>query len=84
MDHSALLTSVLTENILDHPADQHVQQNTREVHQIILENFYDIKRRNEAMLFRNLPSLVSARLGSAVSDVEVNHPSNNRVSSYKP
>lgn len=56
---------------MDHVADQHVAHTLHYVHTIMLENFANIKRRNEAMLFHNLPSLVSARLGSAVSDIEV-------------
>jgi mediator of RNA polymerase II transcription subunit 12 len=57
---------------MDKTNDQHIDQNSRDVQQIILDNFSDLKRRNEAMLFHSLPIRVSARLGSAVSDVKVN------------
>lgn len=69
--HAALLTDTLTENLMDHSTDLHVEQNSRDLHQLLLDNFMDIKRRNEAMLFTNLPSHVSARLRTVVSDVQV-------------
>ncbi|KAG6866655.1 hypothetical protein C0991_000765 [Blastosporella zonata] len=53
------------------PGTIHVEQNSREVCQILQDNLADIKRRNEAMLFRSLPIHVSARLGSDVSDIKL-------------
>ncbi|KAJ7128929.1 hypothetical protein C8R43DRAFT_1026393 [Mycena crocata] len=69
--HTELLTDALTENVMDHSTDLHVEQNSRDLHQLLLDNFMDIKRRNEAMLFTNLPSHVSARLRTVVSDVQL-------------
>ncbi|KAJ7502832.1 hypothetical protein B0H11DRAFT_1986564 [Mycena galericulata] len=69
--HAALLTDALTENLMDHSSDPHIEQNSRDLHQLLLDNFTDIKRRNEAMLFTNLPSHVSARLRTVVSDVQL-------------
>lgn len=69
--HASLLTDALTENVMDRSPDLHIEQNSRDIHQLLLDNFTDIKRRNEAMLFTNLPSHVSARLRTVVSDVQV-------------
>ncbi|KAJ6558511.1 hypothetical protein DFH09DRAFT_1486615, partial [Mycena vulgaris] len=69
--HAALLTDALTENVMDHSPDLHIEQNSRDIHQLLVDNFMDIKRRNEAMLFTNLPSHVSARLRTVVSDVQL-------------
>ncbi|KAJ7594649.1 hypothetical protein C8J56DRAFT_444559 [Mycena floridula] len=70
-DYQELLSSVLSEYIMDRTSDPHLEQNSLDIQAILFSNFVNIRRRNEAMLFRNLPSLVSARLGSAVSDVEL-------------
>ncbi|KAF8887702.1 hypothetical protein BD779DRAFT_1672530 [Infundibulicybe gibba] len=68
--HSNLLTNILSENTIG-SNDQHIGQSGRDVQQMLLCHLADIRRRNEAMLFRNLPIRVSARLGSAVSDVKL-------------
>ncbi|KAJ7668448.1 hypothetical protein DFH06DRAFT_1181718 [Mycena polygramma] len=69
--HANLVAEALTENVLDHSPDLHIEQNSRDLHQLSVDNFMDIKRRNEAMLFTNLPSHVSARLRTVVSDVQL-------------
>ncbi|KAJ7755754.1 hypothetical protein DFH07DRAFT_490213 [Mycena maculata] len=69
--HAALLTDALTENVMDHSSDLHIEQSSRDLHQLLLDSFTDIRRRNEAMLFTNLPSHVSARLRTVVSDVQL-------------
>ncbi|KAJ7209594.1 hypothetical protein GGX14DRAFT_630911, partial [Mycena pura] len=69
--HAALLGEVLTENVMDHSSDFHIEKNSRDLQHLLLHNFIDIKRRNEAMLFTNLPSHVSARLRTVVSDVQL-------------
>ena len=38
---------------------------------MLADNFADIRKRNDAMWFRNLPPRVLARLTEAVSDVTV-------------
>jgi len=43
-----------------------------DVQQVLLDNFADAKRRNEAMLFRTMPPRVLASLGSTVMDIQVN------------
>lgn len=71
MAQSELIRDVLSENIMEHHNDQHTEQNSREIQQILLDNLFDVQRRNEDMLFLNLPTRVSAQLGTAVSDVKV-------------
>ncbi|KAK0461037.1 uncharacterized protein EV420DRAFT_1529889, partial [Desarmillaria tabescens] len=66
--HSGLLRAVLTENIMDQTFDD---QNPNEIHQDLIRNVTDIQRRNEAMLFYNLPPLASDRLGSSVLDIKL-------------
>lgn len=67
--HSSLLVSVLSNVVRDHslPGDQ----RQREVQRLLLENVSDIRRRNDAMLFRNLPPRALERLGSMVVDIQV-------------
>jgi len=67
--HSALLINTLEETV----GDEVLQGDPRQdgIGQILLEHSADIKRRNEAMLFRNLPPRVLARLGSMVVDIQV-------------
>ncbi|KAK0226153.1 hypothetical protein IW262DRAFT_1457387 [Armillaria fumosa] len=66
--HSSLLLAILTENIMDQTFDG---QNPGEIHQVLIRNVADIQRRNEAMLFYNLPPLASDRLGSSVLDIKL-------------
>jgi hypothetical protein len=67
--HSSLLVSILSDDIGDNcaPGDQ----RHREIHRILLDNSSDIQRRNDAMLFCNLPPRVLERLGSMVVDIQV-------------
>ena len=69
MSYSDLLTDILTEN--DRPNDELNENGASYFSQHIAYNLADIKKRNDTMLFRNLPYVASVRLGSAVSDVEV-------------
>jgi mediator of RNA polymerase II transcription subunit 12 len=69
--HSALVSKVLSENITAHSADQHIEQSSRDIQQALEDNLADIKRRNESMLFHNLPPRILAFLASAVSDIQV-------------
>jgi len=73
--HSTLLLEVFTADI---PGQDQAAKNNSEriqqgssVQQILLSHFLDIKQRNEAMLFKNLPPLVLAKLGSMVMDIQV-------------
>ncbi|KZT24227.1 hypothetical protein NEOLEDRAFT_1067868 [Neolentinus lepideus HHB14362 ss-1] len=60
LTHADLISKVLQQEVESHA----VQQD-------LLDNLADIKRRNEAMLFRVLPPREPATLGSAVSDVQL-------------
>ncbi|KAF9219563.1 hypothetical protein BS17DRAFT_760662 [Gyrodon lividus] len=66
--HSLLLVSILSDDIDDNSAPG--DQRQREVQRILLDNLSDIQRRNDAMLFRNLPPRVLERLGSMVVDIQ--------------
>jgi hypothetical protein len=68
--HSDLLRQVLTEDIL-HNTTGFVEEVARDLHHTLLDQLSDIKRRNEAMLFHNFPTRGIARLGGAVSDIQV-------------
>lgn len=69
--HSTFLVQALTETMADPSNQQLIEQNSQEVQRILVDNVADIRRRNEAMLFRNLPPRGLARLGSSVADVQV-------------
>ncbi|CAK5281407.1 unnamed protein product [Mycena citricolor] len=71
LTHSQLLSDVLCEDVMDYHTEAHAIQNSQQIFQLLQENLEDIKRRNEAMLFINLPSNVSARLRTVVSDVQL-------------
>lgn len=68
--HASLLCDVLAE-IIPHSGEQFTERNSREVGQVLLDNVSDIKRRNEAMLFRRFPVEMSVGLGSAVTDIKL-------------
>lgn len=67
--HSSLLASVLSDPFGDHSLSG--DQRPREIQRLLLENLSDIQRRNDAMLFRNLPPRALERLGSMVVDIQV-------------
>ncbi|KIJ67463.1 hypothetical protein HYDPIDRAFT_108239 [Hydnomerulius pinastri MD-312] len=67
VNHSSLLLSILSDiGDTAGPADQ----RQREIQRILLDNLSDIQKRNDAMLFRNLPPRVLERLGSMVVDIQ--------------
>ena len=68
--HESLLRDVLTGTI-PHLGEPVTDRNSQEVGQALLDNVSDIKKRNEAMLFRNFPVDISIELGSAVTDIKV-------------
>jgi mediator of RNA polymerase II transcription subunit 12 len=67
-NHGDLLNEIMT-NAMSSPASH--QHGLDEVHQMIVDNFSDIRRRNEAMLFYNTPRCTTASLSSAMSDIQV-------------
>ena len=54
-----------------HSNDWFLSQNIQDIRQTIFANFLDVRKRNEALLFRNPPPHMSIRLQAAVSDVKV-------------
>ncbi|KAG9310727.1 transcription mediator complex subunit Med12-domain-containing protein [Chiua virens] len=70
--HSSLLASILSKSVGDNsvPGDQ----RQCEVQRLLLENLSAIRRRNDAMLFRNLPPRALERLGSMVVHIQVTLP----------
>ncbi|KAF8972899.1 hypothetical protein BDZ97DRAFT_2053658 [Flammula alnicola] len=69
--YSGLLEDIMLETSMKLPNDHSIEQNTRDLRHILSDNFFDIKKRNEAMLFRGPIAQVSARLGTAVSNVKL-------------
>lgn len=65
--HSSLLCSVLAGPADSGPSDC----RRRDFQQLISDNLMDIQRRNDAMLFRNLPPRKLERLGSLVVDIQI-------------
>jgi mediator of RNA polymerase II transcription subunit 12, fungi type len=70
MVQSELIRQVLTEDIANQSMEI-AEETAREVQQTLLDSFTDLKKRNEAMLLCNLPTRGTARLGRAVSDIQV-------------
>ncbi len=69
--HASLLQYAFVENVLDSFTDQRVEQKAQNIRQLLATNFNDVRRRNQAMLFCNLPSRAPTGLGSAVTEVQV-------------
>lgn len=65
--HSALLSSLLADTTGAGPNDC----RRRDFQRLLSDNFVDIQRRNDAMLFRNLPPRKLERLGSLVVDIQI-------------
>ncbi|KAG2113880.1 uncharacterized protein F5147DRAFT_788005 [Suillus discolor] len=65
--HSLLLCSALAGPADSGPSDC----RRRDFQQLISDNLRDIQRRNDAMLFRNLPPRKLERLGSLVVDIQI-------------
>ncbi|KAG2121417.1 hypothetical protein BD769DRAFT_1629455 [Suillus cothurnatus] len=65
--HSSLLCSALAGPTDSGPSDC----RRRDFQQLISDNLIDIQRRNDAMLFRNLPPRKLERLGSLVVDIQI-------------
>lgn len=65
--HSSLLRSLFADPADSIPSDC----RRREFQRLLSDNFMDIQRRNDAMLFRNLPPRKLERLGSLVVDIQI-------------
>ncbi|THH13392.1 hypothetical protein EW146_g6819 [Bondarzewia mesenterica] len=66
--HSSLLSCILAGDACESP-DAYLEQTKSFLRRTLYENYVEIKKRNDAMLFRNLPPRVLARLSEAVTDV---------------
>lgn len=51
---------------------EHPSRISSELYQILTAHLLDIRRRNDALLFRNLPKTALAHLGTTVMDIQVN------------
>jgi mediator of RNA polymerase II transcription subunit 12 len=69
--HSSLLEEILTRDLAKNVADQHLEQNIREIQRTLQDDFINIKARNEIMSFSTLPTQQTGRLWDAVSDIQV-------------
>ena len=65
--HSSLLRSLFTNAAGSCPGEC----RRSEMWRLLSDNFVDIQRRNDAMLFRNLPPRKLERLGSLVVDIQI-------------
>lgn len=63
-----MIEVVMEENLLD---ASHPDEDPAGIRGTLLSNFSDIRKRNEALSFRNSPTKVSAKLSAAVSHVKV-------------
>ncbi|TFK25548.1 hypothetical protein FA15DRAFT_693754 [Coprinopsis marcescibilis] len=74
VNYSALVEKTMSENLLDlpvHSNDQQLRQNAEQIQGALINNMVDIRKRNEALSFRNCPPKVSAKLSIAVSGVKL-------------
>ena len=69
--YSQLLEEVMHDSSSSLSGARPVGQAVRDLQSILAANFSDIRKRNEALLFRDPIPQVSARLGTAVADVKV-------------
>ena len=66
-----LLDNIMSESFEDTSNERCIEYNLRNIRHLLSKNHYDIKKRNEALLFCGPIPNVPARLGTAVSDVKV-------------
>ncbi|CCM03316.1 uncharacterized protein FIBRA_05444 [Fibroporia radiculosa] len=69
--HSAVLEETLSETFATSSSESASEQCVQALRQTYLDHFSDVKRRNEAMLFRHLPPRVVGSLTSALSDIKL-------------
>lgn len=72
LQYGNLVQDLVTEHIQeDAPDTQAEQQSPEYLADIFAGHLEDIRRRNEAMLFRDLPPRVRGSLSSALADIKV-------------
>lgn len=71
--HYSLLESSLTDDLIQRGPgnDRHLEHNLRELRESTMRTLFHVKRRNEALAFREPPARISAKLSAAVSNVKV-------------
>lgn len=74
--HSDLITEILTTDLPSsgdgaRGQTEYLKENSEKIHQTLLVHFEDIRRRNDAMLFKNMPKTTLAKLNSTVLDIQV-------------
>lgn len=65
--HDDMITELLQEYTETGPLSG---QNAKGLRQQLFDSYVDLQKRNEAMLFRELPTRVSGSLSSALSDIK--------------
>lgn len=71
IQHADLLQNILSDFFDSGNKDIYSEQTTKALRQTFLSHFDDVKKRNEAMLFRDLPPRVRGSLSSALADIKV-------------
>ena len=71
IQYGTVLEEILLDNFVTDGPDNTLQQNTQVLYQTVLDTLSDVQRRNEAMLFHQLPPRVLGTLSSALSDIKV-------------
>jgi mediator of RNA polymerase II transcription subunit 12, fungi type len=66
--YSPMIEVIMHENLLD---ASHPEEDPGGIRETLLSNLSDIRKRNEALSFRNSPTKVSAKLSAAVSHAKV-------------
>lgn len=71
--HSSLLEEILAEQISQTSGGtgREGEQSTPVLNETFLAAYEDVKKRNDAMLFRNLPPRVLGSISSTLSDIKV-------------
>ncbi|EKM53974.1 uncharacterized protein PHACADRAFT_196411 [Phanerochaete carnosa HHB-10118-sp] len=69
--HSLLFEEVLREHISRTSSESRNSRGTPALNDSFLAAYEDVKRRNDAMLFRNIPPRVLGSLSSALSDIKL-------------
>ncbi|CAL1707851.1 unnamed protein product [Somion occarium] len=71
LQHSALLGDIVAEYAEDGTLVLSAEQNVPALRRIIADTFAHVKRRNEAMLFKDLPTRPPGPLSSAIHDIKL-------------
>lgn len=67
----ALLQDLVTNHLDDGSTEGQMQQSIETLNQTFMSHLEDVRKRNEAMLFRDLPPRIRGALSSALADIKV-------------